>query len=178
MKSPKELKNTALAVLQRYKYPALIFALGLALLLWPSGRRSGGEQKTAAPEAEPLVVDYCAQTEQRLEKILSRIEGAGQVRVMLTLRSGEAVQYQTDFESSSQTEGEKSSQSSVQKTVILTKDGSYNEPAVVKTEYPRFQGALIVSQGGDIAAVRYQLSSAVASLLGLGTDQITVVKMK
>ena len=44
--------------------------------------------------------------------------------------------------------------------------------------YPQFQGALIVSEGADNAAVRWNIVSAVSSLTGLGTDKITVVKMK
>ena len=62
--------------------------------------------------------------------------------------------------------------------MILNRGSAYNEPAVVSRAYPVFQGALIVAEGGADAQVRFQLSAAVAGLLGLGTDQITVVKMK
>ena len=55
---------------------------------------------------------------------------------------------------------------------------AYDEPAVVSTAYPVFQGAVIVADGGADPSIRYQLSSAVAALLGLGADQITVLKMK
>ncbi len=97
---------------------------------------------------------------------------------MLTLRSGPAVRYQTDLSSETRTDGGETRTSVEKKTVILSSGGSYNEAAVINTEYPAFRGALIVSGGADDAGVRYQLISAVSSLLGLGADQITVVKMK
>ena len=152
------------------------------LVIWPFGRK-----QTAAPvsteTSEPADAgrewqDYRKQTEEQLASILSGIRGAGRVRVMLTLRSGPATRYQTDSRTESQAEGEKNSVVSEYKTVILSRGGSYNEAAVVKTDYPVFQGALIVSEGGDDPAVRYALTSAVSALLGLGTDQVTVVKMK
>ena len=121
--------------------------------------------------------DYRRQTERDLAHILSQIDGAGQVSVMLTLRSSEAVQYQTDFENSNQT-GDSVSSTARQTTVILQRSGAYDEAAVVKTEYPQFQGALIVSEGANDPAVRLALENAAAVLLRLGTDKITVVKMK
>ena len=61
---------------------------------------------------------------------------------------------------------------------MLEQGSAYNVPAIVSTEYPVFQGALVVAEGGADPAVRYQLSAAVAALLGLGADRITVLKMK
>lgn len=123
--------------------------------------------------------EYCRQTERALEKILSSIDGAGEVKVMLTLRSGSATQYQSDYATSSQTGSDGSTGSTTeQKTVLLTRSGAYDEAAVVKTELPSFQGALVVSQGGGEASVRFALVNAVSVLLGLGADKITVVKMK
>ena len=61
---------------------------------------------------------------------------------------------------------------------MIGRGSAYDEPAVVSTAYPVFQGALVVAEGGADPSVRYQLSAAVAALLGLGADQITVVKMK
>ena len=62
--------------------------------------------------------------------------------------------------------------------MILSRGNAYDELAVVQTAYPVFQGALVVAEGGADPKVRLQLSAAVAALLDLGADQITVVKMK
>ncbi len=62
----------------QWKYVLLVAAVGLALLLWPSGQTlseaSGGE---SAEEA-------------RLEELLSYMEGVGQVKVLLS-ENGAAV---------------------------------------------------------------------------------------
>lgn len=171
--------------LTRFKYPILLLLLGLLLVLLPFGRRSSGAGETNSSAetvpAEPQPVGeeaFLARTERQLAEILSQIDGAGSVRVMLTLRSGTTVEYQTDLESSTQkTEAGESAQSR-RTTVIFTRGSAYDEAAVVKTEYPVFQGALIVSKGADDAGVCLALKNAVSSLLGLGTDKITVVKMK
>lgn len=168
--------------LKRYRYPALILLLGVGLMLWPG--RSEKTEKTVQPvelqKAEPQDTEtaFRARMETELAKILSEVEGAGQVRVMLTLRNGGSTQYQTNEESQTVNDGEKISASRRTETVLMSRGSSYNEPAVVRQIYPAFQGALIVCQGGDDPAVRYQLASAVAALLGIGTDQVTVVKMK
>lgn len=168
--------------LRRYRYPALILVLGVALLLWPS-RSKKAEQST---QTSPIIPEEKAETEtderkrmeSELAKILSEIDGAGQVRVMLTLRSSKTTQYQVNEESSTLNDGTKISASKRTETVMMSGGSSYNEPVVVRQIYPAYQGALIVSQGGDNPAVRFQLANAVAALLGIGTDQITVVKMK
>ena len=77
--------------LNKYKFVVLILIIGLVLMLLPTGNsRSGeaGKAATTSSSTEPL--------SQQLETILSTIQGAGRVRVMLTIAAGEEVIYQTD----------------------------------------------------------------------------------
>ena len=169
-------------LLDRYKYPILILLAGVALVLWP-GRKTEGSALAASEPSAPATVsdegqDYCRRMERELEALLSQVDGAGRVRVLLTLKTGPVSAYQTDRSRSERGEGESQSLSEEEKTVILSRGSAYDEPAVVSTAYPVFQGALIVAEGGADPAVRLQLSAAVAALLDLGADQITVVKMK
>lgn len=176
------LKKTG-PLIDKFKYPALILLLGLFLMLLPGKKAETADSPETVEETvsmqEPTAwteEDYRCKLEQELAAILSQIDGAGQVQVMLTLKSSAAVQYQSDYDTVSQpAEG---SASTKQSTVILSRGSAYDEAAVVKTEYPVFHGALIVSEGADNAMVRLALENAVAALLGLGTDKITVVKMK
>lgn len=62
----------------RWKYVLLVGAVGLGLLLWPSGG-----SRPAGPEAEVT-------EEARLEKLLSAMEGVGRSEVLLS-ESGAAV---------------------------------------------------------------------------------------
>ncbi len=169
------------SLLERYKYPALILLLGVFLVLLPSGGEKSAQQsppETEAAEGEPADEDYRAKMERELEALLSQVAGAGRVKVMLTMKTGPATRYQTDRSVSASREGDRENQSSEERTVMIGRGSAYDEPAVVSTAYPVFQGAVIVAEGGADPSVRYQLSAAVAALLGLGADQITVVKMK
>ena len=151
--------------LEKFKYPALILLLGLALILWPSKQKQADLPERpvhAEPAEEPI--------EMRMEKILSCIEGAGEVRVLLTKRSGDETVYQTD-------ETHTKSPDSESRTVTTVMAGS-DVPVVRRTVYGQYQGALIVCRGADSPAVRLQLVNAVAGLTGLSTDRITVIKMK
>ena len=151
----EKLKRIGTAI-GRFKYPALVLLIGAALLLWPSKK----EAPVAPAEPEP----QCT-LEAQLSALLSRVEGAGQVEVLLTKQSGDENIYQTDT-----TQGEGTS------TVTTVMGGE--APVLRQTLYGKYQGALVVCQGADSAAVRLNLVNAVAGLTGLSTDCITVIKMQ
>ncbi len=173
-----EITGKVLKVLKKYKYAVLILLLGIALLLLPSSKKETQTQTAEAPQTTADDDTYAAQTEQRLTEMLSNIEGAGKVEVMLTLRTGSRTRYLTDTQNSEETSDSGTQRTSEQKTVILSEGSAYDKAAVSAVDYPLFQGALIVSEGADSASVKLALTQAVAALTGLSSDQITVVKMK
>lgn len=154
----------------KYKYVALVALVGAVLLLWPEG---GGS--SAAAESGSSQEDVAARleaTETKMEEILSKISGVGQVRVMLTADSDGYRQLAEDTSESWQ-DSEAGSRSS--ETVVVD-DGQGEAPVVTKTWYPTYRGALVVCQGGDQAAVRLAVTEAVTALTGLTADRVTVAK--
>lgn len=154
---------------KRYRFPALILLLGIILMTLPAK-----EKKAAEPvqTEEPNI----RQTDLQgaLEDILCLIQGAGKVRVLLTEAAGEQTLYQTDEDM--QTNGE--SESIRQDTVLLT-DSAREEAGLIRQIIPPvYQGAVILCQGADSAAVRLAIIQAVASATGLTSDKITILKMK
>ncbi|MDO4846169.1 MAG: stage III sporulation protein AG [Oscillospiraceae bacterium] len=172
----QKLKERALAGkqlaagLKKYRYPLLIAVVGLGLLLIPSG-----EQKAVSAPADPVVVQSMpdADMERRLESILQCISGAGQVRVMLTVKHEGVTTYQSDSEVT------KSSDTTNTRTqTVFRTDGSYQQsPLITKVSAPEYLGALVVCGGGDDPGVRLKVVRAVCALTGLGSDQVTVLKM-
>ena len=82
-------KEKLLSYVKKYKYVALVVLVGVVLMLLPSGK---GEQQDTV---EPVNVSEgysLAETERRMEQVLGRIRGVGQVQVMLTLKSGSSLQ--------------------------------------------------------------------------------------
>lgn len=156
----------------KYKYTALVMVIGVLLMVLP-GKRDA-EDKTAETIPEPVAQQNEISLEERLETILCQLEGAGKVKVLLTMLEGTSYQYQTNIQTHSRDEYEEE-----QLETVLVSDGSGEEkPVIVRTCYPVYQGALILCQGADSAAVRLQITQAVADLTGLGCDKICVIKMK
>ncbi len=153
--------------LMQFKFPALILLLGMALILWPSRF-----EREAAEEPMPPVQTQTL--EEEMEALLSQIDGAGQVRVLLTKRTGDEIIYQTDENVSNNGDA----QSSTCTTVLARGTGGADVPVERQTVYGEYRGALIVCAGADSPQVRLSLVNAVAGLTGLSTDRITVIKMK
>lgn len=167
MKTEQKIKRL-FAKAGAYKYAALVLLLGIALMLIP-------QEKKAAPEQTVIQQQPKEETlEERLETVLSQIEGAGEVRVLLTYKTGKTFQYQVDEQVHTQQD-----ETETQKQTVLIDDGSGGEaPVTIQTIYPTYQGALVLCQGADSAAVRLNIVKAVSDLTGLGSDKISVIKMK
>ena len=107
-----------------------------------------------------------------MEEILGKIEGAGRLQVMLTLKSGARLYLAEDTEESVQDNG----QQRQKETVTVNRGSGYEDVVITQQIYPLYQGAVVACQGGDKAAVRLAITEAVAALTGLNSDKISVVK--
>lgn len=142
-------------VMVKYRYVLLVVLAGLALMLLPD--------HTEAPEPIADVVTE-ESLQAQLEEILSRVEGAGKVAVLLTESRGGEIFYQTEGDD--------------QRTVLVTGTDRSESGLVRTTQSPVYQGAVVVCQGADSPAVRLAVVEAVSNATGLGTDRITVLKME
>lgn len=142
--------------LSKYRWAVLILLMGVALMLIPSGQ--GKQEESVAAEATEPAEDL----EGKLAAILTRIQGVGKAEVLLTVQSGRTTVYRIDEDG----------------TVIVTDSDRNQSGLVERVESPQYRGAVIVCQGADSPAVRLNVVEAVASVTGLSTDRITVLKMK
>lgn len=165
----ESIKKKLPQFIKKYKYAALILLIGLALMLLPTGNDK--KENTAIPSESTI---QQPSIEDKLEQILSKIDGAGEVKVMLTEAEGERFIYQTDQDISSS----ENSNSESNKTVTVSNAQKCEEGLVVQVEPPVYLGAVVVSQGANKPSVKLALVEAVAKVTGLGANQITVLKMK
>lgn len=163
-------KGKTADLLKRYKYVFAVIAAGVLLVAWPSGEKTPSVRESRGMNGteENFSVDAL---EERLSLALSKIEGAGEVSVVLTVRSGMERVLATDRTAEEQ-EGRREME---ERVVVIDGDGG-EEVLLICQRYPTFQGALIVCRGGDDPQVRLKLTEAVSALTGLGTDRITVCK--
>lgn len=162
-----ELAEKIMQWVRKYRFVILILLVGLGLMLIPFGKKE--KTATQSQPTAPTQPDISLE----LSQILSRIDGAGEVSVMLSVRTGSSTVYQTDESISS---GDSSTHK--QDTVIVTDENRTQTGLVQHVIYPEYRGAIIVCQGADNIQVRLNIMEAVASITGLGMDKISVLKMK
>ncbi len=157
------------SILKKYRYAIAVLVLGVILMLLPTGK--GRQTQKAEPTPAATVGEESL--DSRLEAILSQIQGAGKVRVMLSVAQGEKTVYQTNGDVTGGETG-----TSRTDTVIIT-DGQRTQSGLIQQILPpTYLGAIVVCQGADSPAVRLAIVEAVSGITGLGTDRISVLKMK
>lgn len=160
-----KLGKQALDLVMKYKYALLVVLLGIGLMLLP------GHTEKAEEIPTPTVSENSKMTDgQPLEEFLSQIQGAGKVKVLLSYAKGEQTIYQSDSDIS---------ENSSRFDTVIIMDGQRGETGLIQQiNPPTYLGAVVVCQGADRAEVRLAIVEAVSTYTGLGTDKISVLKMK
>lgn len=166
-----EKQDKKKAVLGSYKYVLLVLLAGVVVLLWPEKEGPLQQIPAAAPTTEQTDI------QEEMERILSAIDGVGDVKLMLTLETNGERKLAGD--SALRYSGPTAAPDDYQRTsetVVLSQTGAGQEVVVVQEVQPKFRGALVVCGGGDVPSVRLAVIEAVSALTGLGADKISVVK--
>lgn len=166
----KRLSKKITDLFLKYRFVILILVIGLVFMLLPSGSTSKAENKAPAVETteqeKPLA--------DRLSEVLSKVQGAGQVTVLLTEGEGAQTVYQTDTDIST-----RENDSTERRTTVTVDDSQRNQMGLVQqVNPPRYLGAVVLCEGADDPTVRLSVTDAVSKATGLGTNRISVLKMK
>ena len=162
-------RTKAAEFIRKYKYVAIILMVGLVLMSLPTGSK-----KEASPVLEQNEKQETNSVNDALAEILCKIEGAGNVKVLLTIASGKETVYQTDDHISVS-----ENNSTTQIDTVTVTDSNRNQTGLIKqVNPPTYQGVIIVCQGADSARVRLAIVDAVSKVTGLSSDHISVLKMK
>ena len=153
------------AILGRYKYILLIILAGVFLLLLPNGQEEKEQGGMACQQQKDFDLEGM---EEKLERALSQIQGAGETTVVLTLKESTRQVLARDTQ---QSDREASST-----TVVLSRGSGVEEAVALHRVYPIYQGALVVCAGAEDAQVKLQITQAVRALTGLGAEKISVCK--
>ena len=123
--------------------------------------------------------------EQKLEKILSTINGVGDVNVLIKYsESSTVIAMYNETSSESNTEenngdgGSKNvKETESKKEVVYTEDDGKNVPITEKVVMPVIEGAIITAQGAGNSNVKSSIVSAVEAVTGLAVHKIQVFEM-
>jgi stage III sporulation protein AG len=130
---------------------------------------------------------YEKMLEDKLTNIISQIDGAGNVRVMVTLEQTTKDVYATedkteDQEKSDSTEsrsGTKEKNNSKEEKYLVIKDENGAERVVRVTEIqPLVKGVVVVCDGGGDMKVQKDITTAVTTALNITSVRVCVIKSK
>ncbi|MDR0949650.1 MAG: hypothetical protein LBM69_09070 [Lachnospiraceae bacterium] len=143
-------------------------------------------QNTRNDSSYPDTQTYKAYLEEQLEETLRKMDGIGEVVVMITLQSSEelVVDKDSDRSTSNTTETDSSggqrnlSSEELGSNTVLYAQDNQTSPFVVKTNTPKVEGVLILAQGAGKASVNADIIEAADVLFGVGAHKIKVLKME
>lgn len=183
----------------------IILIIGGLLLLvitypLPSDSDKSGQKTTGATKGSGSTVstsvqntvsssasDYGTRLENRLEKVLSAIDGAGNVKVFITFSDNGRYVVEKDITYVRDNE-ERNGGDEQNVSILTTENGEVTVytadingeqvPFVRQQILPSVQGVLVVTQGGRNETVAKEMKEAIMALFGIDEHKIKVVKMK
>ncbi len=169
-------------------YLVLIFVLGIFLFSASSFvKKQDLENPVLEKESEVqnLTTTYDSYEEKltgELEAILSSVEGAGEVKCMITFADTTEIVYARDSVEDTSTVVERDSASGERTTTKGNKDEKVvflgeDEPVVVKELLPKVEGIVIVAQGGENVNIRKQFTDVSTALLDVDAHKVQILKM-
>lgn len=171
----------------------IFFLAGVLLLViaLPSGKKdeeesqessSAGIRRSREDESEDA---YVTRMEKRLEEILSQVDGAGEVSVMITLKSSSEKVVEKDVQAEKENVTETDSQGGnrvttssnhSESTIYDGESTNGQTPYISKELSPEVEGVVVIAQGGDDAVVVKNITDAIQALFGIDTHKIRIMK--
>lgn len=137
----------------------------------------GGIKNKKSDNTTEIVTEDCATAEEyatflenKLCNVLSKVSGAGQVNVVITLESGFSFDYATNTETKTTTSGDNETTITTE-TVILVS----NQPVISKQNYPTIKGVVVVADGANDINVKLNIISAIETILQVDRQNITIL---
>ena len=142
------------------------------------------EERETNPAGQDWVT-YAEFLEDTLEEVLSTMEGAGKVKVMITLESsGESIvekDVTTGIDASTQVnaDGGSHNTSGNEKTgeTVYVQQDRVTYPYVKQIISPRVAGVVVSAQGGDNLTINKNITEAIQALFGIDAHKIKIIKM-
>ncbi len=173
----------------------LIITIVIINIIWK------GNKETNKPEAnntsKQLAVDnqndnltsnlqVTENLEEKLENVLSKIQGVGEVKVCINYsESSEVVAMYNENSKVSSTEETDTSggtrkieETDTQKDIIYKEENGEKTPITQKVIQPKIEGAIVTAKGANNAQTKTNIIQAVEAITGLATHKIQVFEMQ
>ncbi len=127
------------------------------------------DSKTTSLENKTEMELYVSNLENKLSSVLSEVEGAGEVKVVITVDGG----IETILASKTTTTETQNGKEIVETPILVN-----GKTVVLKELYPKIKGVLIVSEGAKNLVVLSKIQQATVSLLNVNVNQVEILTMK
>lgn len=155
-----------------------VIAAIYASTYWTGAQQGQEEQQQKQEEVSTAESDAL---EQRLKSMLSRVQGAGEVEVMVNYAASAelsvAFNTQTQEEDSAQDGQGSSASRNVDSAVATVQQQGTEQPVVLREDAARIAGVLVVAAGASDPGVRMRLTDAVCTLLDVPASDVEVLTM-
>lgn len=160
----------------------VIFLVGVVIVIIAGSYIFSDDDTSSVSESSVSDVFDADVFETKLAKILSEIKGAGDVKVMISYKTGvetvplldtkdsNTVTEENDSESARRTE-----QNSVETSIIFNQEKSGNKvPYISKTIMPVVEGVIVTCDGGGDEIVKANVIKAVTVITGITANKVQV----
>lgn len=169
----------------------IIFCVGVIMVVLDKNTKIKNDKFMEAPIMESSknnddgTILYSDAIEKKLEKEFSKIEGAGNVDVIITMKTkGEIIlnkdePYTSIITKENDSEGGSRENDELKKeqvTIMARRNDGSEEPIIIKELLPEVNGIVIIAEGGDDLIVKSNLINAAKVLLDLPVHKIEVMK--
>jgi stage III sporulation protein AG len=194
-KEKKKAKGMFQKLAENDTYRKIVLVAGIAgiiLIVLSENFRSCGAQPSASSSSSPAKAvltaeEYEKQMEEKLSGIISQIDGAGNVKVMVTLEQTSqdiyATQEKTNDQQTSENAasgaGRQETNNTDETSYLLVKDSDGSERALQVTEIqPVIKGVVVVCDGGGDPSVQQEITDVVTTAMHITSVRVCVIKAK
>lgn len=177
----------------------LIITIVAINIIWNGNKTTNKQQDSGGTSSKKLATvtnelnennntsinDNTDYIELKLEKILSKIEGVGEVKVFINYcESSEVVAMYNENSKISNTEESDTSggtrkiqETDIQKDIVYQEENGKKTPITQKIVSPKIEGAIVTAKGANNATTKTNIIQAVEAVTGLATHKIQVFEM-
>ncbi|MBQ9532075.1 MAG: hypothetical protein IJR70_08380 [Eubacterium sp.] len=117
--------------------------------------------------------EYVISLEDKCEKLIESIDGAGECQVMITLKNTKESVYARNSE-----ENQNDSSFSNSYEYVLYKGEDGETPVLIKQYFPQVMGVAVVCSGAGNTAVKENIIRCLSSVFDISSSKISVSKSK
>lgn len=176
IKNKKE-KNTDKANQSKFKIAIAILLMVIVVVIFFSSFKTEKETKTKTIENSLSAMEYCENIENRLINVIGTVKGVGKVDVFVMVDASPTIKYlEESITSTEEKDGNKST--SIQTTIVMSKNGTITNPVVVLELMPKITGVLVVASGAKDIKLKTTLINTISAILNVDISNVEVLEGK